>query len=89
MAGSYPGEPMMGETRVKVRIHGPKGYTDLEMVADTGATLTTIPEYVARSAGVVPTGSVTVKLADGTRKSVPVAQAEVEIRGDKVFLLND
>jgi hypothetical protein len=27
---------MVGETRVKVRIYGPKGYADVEMIADTG-----------------------------------------------------
>ena len=72
-----------GETRVSVRIHGPRGYVDLEMVADTGATLTTIPAHVARSTGLVSTGSVIVKLADGTKKGISIAQAEVEVRGDK------
>jgi predicted aspartyl protease len=66
-----------------VLIHGPKGHADVEMIADTGATLTTISESVARSAGILPTGSVTVRLADGTRKMVAIAQAEVEIRGDR------
>jgi predicted aspartyl protease len=73
----------MGETWVRVRLHGPKGYAGVEMVANTGATLTTIPEHVARTAGLIPMGSVAVKLADGTRKNVAMAQAEVEIRGDK------
>ena len=73
----------MGETRVRVRIHGPKGYADVEMIADTGAALTTIPERVARITGLIQTGSVVVKLADGTRKNVAIAQAEVEIRGDR------
>lgn len=41
----------MGETRVAARIHGPKGYEDVEMIADTGATLTMIPESVADSVG--------------------------------------
>jgi predicted aspartyl protease len=53
------------------------------MVADTGATLTTIPAHVARSTGLVSTGSVIVKLADGTKKGISIAQAEVEVRGDK------
>jgi predicted aspartyl protease len=74
---------MAGGTRVKVRVHGPKGYADVEMIADAGATLTTIPEGVARAAGLVQTGSAAVKLADGTRKNVAIAQAEVEIRGDR------
>jgi predicted aspartyl protease len=52
------------------------------MIADTGATLTTIPESVARTTGILPTGSVTVKLADGSKKTVAIGQAEIEIRGD-------
>jgi predicted aspartyl protease len=73
----------MGETMVKVRVHGPKGYVDVEMIADTGATLTTITESAAKRAGIVSLGSVAVKLADGSREMVAVAQAEVEIRGDR------
>lgn len=73
----------VGETRVIVRIHGPKGHADVEMVADTGATLTTISETVADEIGLVSGGRVTVKLADGTRKTVTVADAEVEVRGDR------
>jgi predicted aspartyl protease len=74
---------MLGETRVKVRVHGPKGYVDLEMIANTGATLTKIPAHAARSAGLASTGSVTVKLVDGTKKKITVAEAVVEVRGDK------
>ena len=76
-------ESMLGETRVMVRVHGPNGHADVEMVADTGATLTTIPETLAEGIGLVSTGSVTVRLADGSRKSVQIAKAEVEIRGDR------
>jgi clan AA aspartic protease len=74
---------MMGETRVMVRIYGPKEHADVEMVADTGATLTTIPQHVARKTGLASRGSVSVRLADGTKRTVAIAQAEVEIRGDR------
>lgn len=73
----------VGETRVTVRICGPKGYADVEMVADTGTTLTTIPETIADEIGLVRSGLVMVKLADGTRRTVAVADAEVEVRGDR------
>jgi len=73
----------MGETRVMVRIHGPKGHTDIEMTADTGATLTMIPESVASSVGIVREGSVTVRLADGSTRAVPVSKAEIEISHDR------
>ena len=73
----------MGETRVKVRVHGSKGYADVDMIADTGATLTTIPESVARAAGILPIGSVAVKLADGSRMMIAIGQADIEIGGDR------
>jgi len=73
----------MGETKVVVRIHGPNGHADLEMLADTGATLTLVPESVARSVGIRREGSVKVKLADGRIKSLPVGKAEIELRGDR------
>lgn len=60
-----------------------KGYADVEMVAGTGATLTTIPETIADEIGLVRSGLVMVKLADGTRRTVAVADAEVEVRGDR------
>ncbi len=74
---------VVGETRVTVRVCGPKGYVDVEMVAGTGATLTTIPETIADEIGLVRSGLVMVKLADGTRRTVAVADAEVEVRGDR------
>jgi aspartyl protease family protein len=73
----------LGETRVVVRIYGPKGYSDVEMVADTGATLTAIPETIADEIGLVRGGHVVVKFADGTRKAVAVGDAEIEIRGER------
>ena len=76
----------MGETRVMVRLNGPKGFADVEMVADTGATLTTIPETVAQEVGLVQTGRVEVRLADGSRRSLPLADAEVEVRGDRAHV---
>lgn len=73
----------MGETRVAARIHGPKGYEDVEMIADTGATLTMIPKSVADSVGIVRQGSVMVRLADGSTKAVPMGNGEVEIGDDR------
>jgi predicted aspartyl protease len=73
----------MGETRVVVTVHGPKGHADVEMVADTGATLTTIPETVADEIGLIQGGRVTVKLADCSRKIVAIADAEIEFMGDR------
>ena len=73
----------MGETRVVARIHGPDGHADVEMLADTGATLTLVPESVAKSVGIQQEGSVKVRLADGRIRSLPVGRAEIELRGDR------
>jgi predicted aspartyl protease len=73
----------MGETRVAVNVYGPTGSANIEMVADTGATLTMIPESVADSIGIVRRGSVMVRLADGTTRRVPVGCAEIEVGGDR------
>ncbi len=73
----------LGETLVTVRVHGPKGDGDIEMLADTGATLSKIPEAFARRLGIVPSGSVEVQLADGSQKTRALAQADIEINGDR------
>jgi hypothetical protein len=45
---------MAGETWVRVQIHGPRGYADVDMIADTDAALTTVPEHVVRAVGLIP-----------------------------------
>jgi len=72
----------MGETRAVVRVNGPKGHADLEMVADTGATLTVIPQSFAKSLGITKVGSAKFKLADGRIKPIPVGEAKIELFGD-------
>jgi predicted aspartyl protease len=72
----------MGETHVIVKVHGPLGSVDVEMLADTGSTLTKIDESTARGLGIVPTGSALVELADGTDRERGIAEAKVEIMGD-------
>lgn len=76
----------LGETRVTVRLHGPKGPVDVEMLVDTGATLSKIPESVARRIGIVITGTTTVELADGTLKERGEGQAEIEFMGRRMII---
>ena len=49
-----------------MRLHGNKSHRDLEMLVDTGAIYTKIPESLAKELGIVPDEVVRVKLADGT-----------------------
>lgn len=71
----------MGETRVTVRVHGTKGYADVEMLVDTGSTLTKISESVAQKAGIEAGETVKVELADGSLRDRGEAQAEMELFG--------
>lgn len=73
----------MGETRVTVRLRGPLGETELNMLADTGSTLSKIDESTAKRLGIRPTGTAAVELADGTERERSLAEAEAEIMGDR------
>jgi predicted aspartyl protease len=67
----------MGETNVTVRLHGPKGHRDVEMLVDTGALYTKLSPSLARELGITPNEVIKVKLADGSRE-VSLADAVVE-----------
>lgn len=72
----------MGETHVVVKVYGPLGAAEVEMLADTGSTLTKIDESTAGRLGIVPTDTATVELADGTDRKRGLAEAKLEIMGD-------
>ncbi len=73
----------LGETKVTVRIYGPTGHEDVEMLADTGATISKIPDSVAKKTGVEIVGDVQVELADGSLKKRGQGYAEIELLGTK------
>lgn len=68
----------MGETRVTVRVHGPKGQRDVEMLVDTGALYTKLSPSVARDLGITPNELIKVSLADGTKRDAGLADAVIE-----------
>jgi clan AA aspartic protease len=55
----------MGETRISLRLLGPRGDAKVEMLVDTGSTLTKIPRSVASKIGIAPRYKAEVELADG------------------------
>jgi clan AA aspartic protease len=55
----------MGETRISLRLIGPEADAEIEMLVDTGSTLTKIPSSVARKIGIAPRYKAEVELADG------------------------
>lgn len=71
----------MGETRVDVRIHGPLGGADVEVLVDTGATFTKIPRSVASSIGAKPRTVVQAQVADGRILEREIAQCDLEFNG--------
>ena len=73
----------MGETFVTVKLHGPAGAAEVKMLADTGSTLSKIDESTAKKVGIAPTASAIVELADGSERERGIAEAEIEIMGDR------
>lgn len=74
---------VMGVTRARVIVFS----IDLthqetcELIVDTGATLSWVPEEVARRAGIRPTEVRTFRLADGREVDRPVGEAIIECEG--------
>ncbi len=59
---------------------GPDGpFETIEALVDTGATYTIIPARVLRRLGVEPIDSLTLILADGSRREQPIGEARVRI----------
>ncbi|MDA4123213.1 MAG: aspartyl protease family protein [Thaumarchaeota archaeon] len=73
----------MGETHVAVRIVGPMGDAEVEMLVDTGATLTKIPRSIAKSLGVKPRELVEAELADGRVIERDASEVELELNGQR------
>ena len=68
----------MGETRVSLRLLGPQGDAKVEMLVDTGSTLTKIPFSVARKIGIASRYRAEVELADGRVIERDVSEAVAE-----------
>lgn len=71
----------MGEVMARIRLGGPQGSADLEVLVDTGATFTKIPEPLAISLGLEAKYETSVELRDGRVIKRRLAQAEAEIDG--------
>lgn len=71
----------MGVIRVPITLEGRTRKVNVTALVDTGASLTVIPRQVAKQLGLAPFKNVTVELADGRSKRMPVAQAMVRIDG--------
>ena len=56
-------------------------WTEVDVVVDTGATLTKIPPSLAKELGLVPEGTVTVRLGNGHLIERVVASAVIRCEG--------
>jgi predicted aspartyl protease len=68
----------LGETRVKVRLHGSRSQREVEMLVDTGALYTKVSPLLARELGITPNEAIEVTLADGSKREASLADAVVE-----------
>ncbi len=76
----------LGETRVKVTVHGPKGSKDVVMLADTGASHTMISTDLAERLGIRPVGEVIAELADGSERRLEFGRAEIQIGAEREWV---
>ncbi len=73
----------MGETGVRVKVYGPAGSVELEMLVDTGATFTKIPEPIASEIGLKADELIEVRLSDGSIRRRGFTEAKIEVEGIK------
>ncbi|MDV3277808.1 MAG: retroviral-like aspartic protease family protein [Nitrososphaerales archaeon] len=73
----------LGETRVKVTVHGPKGSEDVVMLADTGSSHTMVSKDLAERLGIEPMGEAVAELADGTERQLELGRAEIQIGAER------
>ncbi len=74
----------MGTTLVSVRLSNvadPDRHADLDMIVDSGAIYSVVPEATLRGIGVEPRSRETFWLADGRRVRRDVGHAVLEIEG--------
>jgi clan AA aspartic protease len=70
----------MGFTRVAVLLHGPEGSERVELLADTGAILTSVPREILERIGVAPFGRRRLKTYGGVVER-EVGAATIEYKG--------
>src|SRR5688572_11468440 len=74
----------MGQLRVPITIEGRSRKAHVTALVDTGASLTVIPRALATRLKLAAFRTVTVGLADGRDRRMPVAQAMIRLDGRSV-----
>jgi aspartyl protease family protein len=75
----------MGLFHVKGHLTGPTGRVEeVELLVDTGATLSVVPRSLAERLELKPTRSQRVVIAGGQRDVWPIAEARLALNGDEI-----
>jgi clan AA aspartic protease len=75
----------MGLFHVKGRLTGPTGRAEeIELLVDTGATLSVVPRALAEKLELKSTRSQSVVIAGGQREVWPVAEARLALNGSEI-----
>lgn len=69
----------MGLTYIDVTVSGPEGTADLELLIDSGAGYTLLPETTWRALGLEPKRSERFRLADGSPIERQMAYCEIKL----------
>lgn len=74
----------MGHTKAKVKIHGPSGSEEVELLVDTGSTYSWISKDLLERMGVKPKWTERFKTIEGKIVSRSTGQADMECMGKRV-----
>jgi len=75
----------MGLFHVKGQLTGPTGRVEeVELLVDTGATLSVVPRSLAERLELKPSRSQRVVIAGGQRDVWPIAEARLALNGDEI-----
>ena len=75
----------MGYIKVKAKVSNPIDRSKsimIELLADTGAIYTAIPEDILKKLDITPHGKRKFKIASGEMMELPIGEAYIEIKGE-------
>jgi len=85
MQHDFTGVNEMGLFHVKARLTGPTGHVEeVELLVDTGATLSVVPRALAERLDLKPARSQSVVIAGGGRDVWPIAEARLALNGAEI-----
>ena len=73
----------MGHTNVKIKIYGPKGSEEVELLVDTGSTYSWVSRPLLEKLGIEPKGKKLFKTIDDRHIEREIGEAVIEVMGEK------